>query len=125
MARSYTQSGGPLPPHFLARADPLLHPEDPPEIAVLNWREGTAWPGRNLRPTQQRRVVGSPTHNTLPPNTPPPLPPLQPKRFCQLQLQLASGRQWLGIGWAPGGGGGGSPPFQCIPVLNPQPPSWL
>ena len=31
---------------------------------------------------------------------------------------MASGRQWLGTGWAPlmGGGGGGLPPFQCIPV---------
>ena len=29
---------------------------------------------------------------------------------------MASGGQWLGIGWGPEGGGGGtSPPCQCIP----------
>ena len=36
---------------------------------------------------------------------------------------MASGRQWLGIGWAPrNGGGGGPPPFQCIPGPRPSPP---
>ena len=30
---------------------------------------------------------------------------------------LASGRQWLGIGWAPWRGGGNPPTFQCIPAL--------
>ena len=39
---------------------------------------------------------------------------------CRLQMPLrlalgGSGRQWLGVGWAPCRGGGGLPPFQYIP----------
>ena len=55
------------------------------------------------------------------------------KRFGAVTVGLASGRQWLGVGWAPWRGGrGGSPPFQCIPtqgtpfsaVLRQNAPIW-
>ena len=42
--------------------------------------------------------------------------------YCQLQmplrLHLASGEQWLGVGWAPWrGGGGGAPPLAMHPCF--------
>ena len=47
---------------------------------------------------------------------------------CHWSWDVASGRQWLGIGWAPfwGGGGDTSPPFQCIPGVQGRTPKlWV
>ena len=40
---------------------------------------------------------------------------------CHWSRHLASGRQWLGRGWAPWRGGGASLPFQSIPARTPWP----
>ena len=48
------------------------------------------------------------------------------KRRCS--WHLASGGQWLGIGWAPWRGGGGAPPLPthpCLPRLQAPPPPLL